>query len=336
MRRGKLLYVKPVKAKGRWYDYFDTGAKKANGKPILARLPDRADPTFGSVYASLMAGRTRRAKVASELKLPQMIDLYERSPEFRALKPATQSAYGTYLRLIADQLAPAPARGLERGDVLLLRDTMADRTGAANGMIRTMRALYKWGRSREHVEHDPCKGIVLFASEDYKPWPEELLVAALAAEPAIALPTALLYYLAQRIGDTCALRWTDIRDGFVHLTQEKTDKYLEVRVHRDLVTLLASTPRRGMTILADQSGLPMKEDTLRDHLQAFASARGYDIVPHGLRKNAVIALLEAGCSIAETASVTGQSLKMVEHYAKRRSSRHLSSSAILKLEGGKA
>lgn len=39
--------------------------------------------------------------------------------------------------------------------------------------------------------------------------------------------------------------------------------------------------------------------------------------PHGLRKNAVCALLEAGCSEAETAAITGQSLRMVMHYAQK-------------------
>jgi len=38
---------------------------------------------------------------------------------------------------------------------------------------------------------------------------------------------------------------------------------------------------------------------------------------HGLRKSAVVFLLEAGCSDAETASITGQSRRIVEHYAKQ-------------------
>lgn len=37
---------------------------------------------------------------------------------------------------------------------------------------------------------------------------------------------------------------------------------------------------------------------------------------HGLRKNAVIRLLYAGCTEKEVGSITGQSKRMVEHYAK--------------------
>jgi hypothetical protein len=55
-------------------------------------------------------------------------------------------------------------------------------------------------------------------------------------------------------------------------------------------------------------------------------------VPHGLRKNAVNALLEAECSTAEVSAITGQSLQMIEHYAKHRNTAKLASTAILKFE----
>lgn len=337
MLRGKLNYVKSVTAKGRRYEYFDTGAVNARGRPVLKRLPAREDVSFGSVYASLLAGRTRRANVAAELTVPRLIALYELSPEYRNLARSTQDNYGTYLRLLAHKFNTIPAREVGRQEVMFLRDTMAPRPGAANAMVRTCGALFKWARGREYVEHDPCKGIPMFDSEDYAPWPEQLLKAGLAAaDPAISLPIALLYYTAQRIGDVCALRWSDVREGYVHLRQQKTGKEMEIKIHRALSEILAATKPRGLTILADARGRAALPDTLRLRIQKFAADEGHQVVPHGLRKNAVNAFLEAGCSVAETAAVTGQSLGMVEHYAKQRSGRRLSTAAILKMEGGKA
>ena len=82
-----------------------------------------------------------------------------------------------------------------------LRDAMADRTGAANAMVRVMGALFRWGRDREYVDQDPCAGIEMFASIDYPPWPESLVADALTSDDAsIAVPVALLYLTAQRIG----------------------------------------------------------------------------------------------------------------------------------------
>lgn len=53
------------------------------------------------------------------------------------------------------------------------------------------------------------------------------------------------------------------------------------------------------------------------------------------RKNAVIALLEAGCTIAEVAAITGQTHHVVEHYAAQVNRRRLGKSAILKFEAAR-
>ena len=333
----KLPYVKVVTAKGKRYAYFDTGTSTPSGKPIYKRLPAIGAPGFGDSYAACLAGRSRRRNIAAVLTVPALIDLYERSPDFRRLAPATRRNYGYYLAVIGDQLNTAPAGEVERRDVLRMRANMADRTGAANAMVRTMRALWRWARHNEHVANDPCGGVELFDSKDYEPWPEDLLILALSDEdPAIRLPVALLYFTAQRIGDVCKMRWSDVRDGYVAVKQEKTKKDMDILLHGELRAELDRNPKASLTILADTIGRPVKIDTLRDRLQAWAAARGHKVVPHGLRKNAVNALLEAGCTVAETAAVSGQSLQMVEHYAKRRSGRKLSTAAIHKLERSKA
>ena len=49
-------------------------------------------------------------------------------------------------------------------------------------------------------------------------------------------------------------------------------------------------------------------------------------------KNAVNALLEAGCTIAEVAAITGQTFQVVEQYAAQVNRGKLGKAAILKLE----
>jgi len=356
MRRAKLPFVKRVTAKGRRYEYFDTGAKNAKGKPIYKRLPARDDPGFGNAYASLMAGRSRRANVARQLGIRQLVAQFIDSPEFDDLAEGTRKTYSVYLKVIAEKLHPAPAAEVERADVLRLRQAvMADArakgrrgTGAANGLKRTVQALYKWARHAElvGVDVDPAKRIALFDSEDHEPWPEELLNAALTDPDAgIRLPVALLYYTALRIGDGCLLRWDAIsaeaggRRVIVVRPQKgrRRKQELAIPVHRDLDAELAKVRSKGLTIIADGQGRPLDpDDVLRPRLQAWAAERGHKIVPHGLRKNAVNALLEAGCSVAETAAISGQSLALVEHYAKRRNNRKLGAAAILHWEGAKS
>jgi len=70
---------------------------------------------------------------------------------------------------------------------------------------------------------------------------------------------------------------------------------------------------------------------------AMSSLREAKLVFHGLRKSAVVFLLEAGCSDAEVSAITGQSREMVAHYAKQVNQKKLAAAAILKWEAaGKA
>lgn len=333
--RGRLPYTKTVRSKGRCYVYFVTGQQQ-DGKPILKRLPDKASPQFGATYAAMLAARTRREAVQTELTLPKLIELYQKSQKYQSLKPTSRYAYDNYLRKLIEAFGDAPAGQIERKDIVTLVDGIADKPGAANLILSITNALYAWGRSRDHVSNDPCRDIERFEVGEHQPWPESLVADALASKDRdVRLIVSLLYYTAQRIGDVMALRWADIRDGIIHLQQEKTGKPMTIRVHRELSKLLDQTPKRGMTVITDEVGRPMKKVAARHVLQAFARARGFKVVPHGLRKNAVNTLLEVGCTVAETAAISGQSLQMIEHYAKRRSSEKLSTSAILRWENMK-
>lgn len=69
---------------------------------------------------------------------------------------------------------------------------------------------------------------------------------------------------------------------------------------------------------------------------AYVGMTSAHVVTHGLRKNAVNALLEAGCSTAETAAISGQSLGMVEHYARARNQQALGTAAVLLWERKKS
>lgn len=333
MRHKTIPFVKRVKARGKWYFYFDAGLNGA-GKPILKRLPDPSSRDFGAQYAAFL-GHRNRDKPAEYLTVKKLIALYEKSQEFRKLAASSQRTYSIHLRKIEDEMGDGPADDIEPKDVSLLMDKMGDRPAAANLVMAVTGALYKWARQRQHVPQscNPTRDIERLEVGEHKPWPEPILNAALASDDVrVKLATHLLYYTAQRIGDICKLRWSDIRDGVIHMDQQKTGKTLRIHIHKLLAAELEATPKRALTILTTQDGKPIGPQRIRIALKDHCAAFGLDLVPHGLRKNAVIALLEAGCSVAETASISGQSFNMVEYYAKLRDQGKLSSAAVLKWE----
>ncbi len=329
----RIPHVRTKTAKGRTYLYFDTGVRNEFGKPVLSRLPDARDPTFPTALAMAKAGRAGRGKVNMVLTVNGLANLYEKSADHAALAEKSRTLYGSYLRQIRKALGPAPAGEVARRDVLMIRDRMADKPGAANALVRTLGALYSWGRQREYVENTPTKGVKMLPQGAHEPWAPWLVEAALESDDAtVRLAVGLLYFTAQRIGDVCKMRWTDIRDGVIELEAQKTGISLAIPLHSRLRAILAEAPRSAFTILL-RDGKPWEPVALRLHLQAWAKGRGAKVVAHGLRKSAVNALLEAGCSVAETAAISGQTLQMVEYYAKKRDQPKLASAAIHQWEG---
>ena len=334
MPKGKdLPHVKHVRSKGRDYYYFDTGQRKPSGAKIYKRLPDLKAPNFGDVYAAYKGGLTKRQDAPPQLTVGGLIRHYERSVEFNKLAVNTQRAYGYALRRIEKGLAKAPVDDVQPVDFAGLLGLMGNAAGNINMTRKVMAALYKWGKRKQLVaaNTNPIGEQEPVALGSHEPWPQAIIDAALASDqPRVRLAVHLLYYTAQRIGDVCRIRWSDVHGGSLSLTQQKTGRALEIPLHGNLAALLADEPNRGLTILTLADGGPLEANTLRKELQTFAAGYGAKVVPHGLRKNAVIALLEAGCSVAETAAVSGQSFPMVEYYAKLRDQKKLSTAAIIK------
>lgn len=330
----RLKFIKQVRAKGKLYLYFDTG-RVEGGKPVRVPLPPYDDPGFGSTYATLLGHRTRRANAidARGILMPKLIDLYQRSKAYDDLTDSSRRVYDIYLRKIEALLPTAPVDQIERRDFRRLFDGMADRPGAANLFKAVFNALMKFAVEHEYAKANPCEGIAPLKVGEHQKWPEPVLDAALESDDdRVRLLAHLLFYTAQRINDVLKMSWSDVAAGRVRVFVQKTKKKMAIQIHERLVEELARTPRRGLTIATRDDGKPLSEEAARKALKDFAASHGVDRVPHGIRKNAVISLLEADCSLIETAAVSGQSLKMVEYYAKQRDEARLNSAAVLKWE----
>lgn len=334
----KLPYLRRKRAKGKDYYYFDLG-KRSDGTRELLPLPGLKDPRFGDCYARAKATRTNRRNRQGILTLDGLIRQYEKSPEFRARKPNTVRSYGRYLakanELIRDGRGESPpARKIERRDILKLRDALADKPGAASQAVRVMGALFAWAVENEKLRDNPAKGIKKFAAKPHEPWPESLLEEGLK-DPQVGMAVALLFFTGQRIDEVVKMSWADIRGDIMRVYVQKTNQRMEVAILPELARMLEKTPKLAPTILTNANGRPWTQSGLRQKLQSWAKERGHKIVPHGLRKNAVNSLLEAGCTPSEVGGITGHSIGMVEHYSKRVNRRSLGRAAVVKLDAAR-
>src|SRR5262249_32944926 len=126
---------------------------------------------------------------------------------------------------------------------------------------------------------------------------------------------ALALYSGQRQGNVLAMKWSDVREDVMSVVQEKTDCHVVVPVHRDLAPILCAIPKRSVFILTNSHGTPWTKDGFRTSWGKMTAKLAFraGLVFHGLRKSAVVMLLEAGCTDAEVSAITGQSRQMVEH-----------------------
>jgi site-specific recombinase XerC len=113
---------------------------------------------------------------------------------------------------------------------------------------------------------------------------------------------------------------------------QKKRNHIAVAILPELAERLAASDKSAVTILINANGQPWGQGGLRQKLQQWAKARGHHVVPHGLRKNAVISLLEAGCTVYEVSGITDQSPQMVEHYAVKVNKLTLGRAAVIKLD----
>jgi integrase len=185
--------------------------------------------------------------------------------------------------------------------------------------------LHAFALKRNRRVEDWTAGLEPFKREEAnerQPWPDSLLEDALNSDDELfRRAVALALYTGQRPGDVCEMTWGAIKGDEIEVRQQKTGHRLAIEIHPDLKAILASTPRsdRHLFILSNRRGDRLTSGTFLTWCWDFSRERGMNRTPHGLRKNATEALFEVGCSAAEVAAITGhRSLKMIEHYGKRR------------------
>jgi integrase len=312
-------HVNAVRAKGRPYYYVHIGrGTPLAQKPI--RLPD--DPPRATT------------------SIASLIDAYRVSPEWNQLSEGTRTNWTLFHERIISVWGTLDVKGIRPKHVLALRDKFADRPAAANNLMRALSSLLAWSVPRGWRSDNPCREVrKLKGGDPYAPWPW-VAIAHFQSLGRVELwqAAALALYTGQRQSDVLDMRWRSIESGMIRVTQKKTGKELWIPIHRDLARILSTIPRCSLHILTNSRGQPWtsggfgvawREEMLRPEMRNLHQAR---LVFHGLRKSAVVMLLEAGATEAEVQAISGQSREMVTHYSRQVNQRRLAAAAILKWE----
>lgn len=335
-------HVHAVKAKGREYFYYqpNRGAQVKGARIRIAGVPFNIDGTPNSAWwANFRAASGDQLPAMGSNSFGALIDAYKSSPEWNELGDGTKEGRVRDLARIKSAWSDLPVAGLEPKHVLKFRDGFAETPAAANNLIKTLSALITWSIPRGWRTTNPCAHIKkLKIGEGYAPWDwTDIEHFRTHARQDLWNAAGLALYTGQRLGDVLQMRWRDVRGNLIYVVQNKTRKKLWVPMHRDLQTVVAGLPRTSVTLLTNSAGKPWKKGFKSSWAKQMdrpemTILREKELVFHGFRKSAVVFLLEAGCTDAEVAAITGQSRQMVEHYAKQVNQKKLAAAAILKWE----
>jgi integrase len=317
-----------------WVDTRNGGAKARYyfRRPGFKRIPLPGLPgsdEFMEAYRTALAGqalprpmigasRTRAGSISA------LIVTYLTSADFLARPASTQTTYRNILERFRREHGDKPVTLLTRQHINAMLAQKVSTPAAANHWLRLVKVLMQLAVEEGYRKDNPTIGIkrIKNRSDGFHTWNENEIAQFEACHPIgskARLALALLLYTAKRRSDVVRMGRQHIRDGVVHVRQQKTGAMLAIPLHPALAAIIEATPSAHLTLLTTSFGKPFtapgfgnwfRERCNEANLPRHCSA-------HGLRKAACRRLAEAGCSANVIAAISGHTtLTEVARYTK--------------------
>jgi integrase len=296
-------------------------------RTALPGLPGSTE--FMQAYEAALAGQAlpRPMIGASRTKpgsIAALIVSYFCAPQFLALAPATQQTYRLILEKFRSEHGDKPVALLTRQHINAMLAQRVVTPAAANDWLRMVKSLMVFAVEEGWRRDNPTVAIkrVKNRSAGFHTW-DETEIAAFESHHQIGskarLALALLLYTAQRRSDVVRMGRQHVRDGVVHVRQQKTGAMLAIPLHPALAATIAATPSDHLTFLVTSFGKPFTAPGFGNWFRERCNEAGLPrhCAAHGLRKAACRRLAEAGCSANVIASISGHTtLTEVARYTK--------------------
>lgn len=294
-------------------------------------------PQFMEVYEAALSGRP--LQIGANRTKPGTVSAaiigYYSDQSFLMLAPSTQRPLRGILEHFRADHGDKTIASLQRQHITAL--LKSKKRFAARHCLKAIRALMKYAIEIGLRPDNPVTGVKLpnLKTDGYHSWTEaeiEQFQAHHKAGTRARLALALLLYTGQRRGDVIRLGRQHMRDGFMHVRQQKTGIELAIPIHATLTAIIAETPANHLTLLTTQTGKPFSAAGFGNWFRDRCNEAGLaHCTAHGLRKAAARRLAEAGCTTHEIASITGHaSLGEVQRYTKAADQKRLALSAMEK------
>ena len=303
-------------------------------------LPPIRSAEFWPKAIEIRKGKVRRDHGEAK-DFTGLVEAFKAHDAYATLEPATRRGYDRSAAMILAAWAFDLPSELTTVDAQQAIDELGDTPATANQFRAFLSRLMAWGVPRGYCPTNPVTFTEkMKGGEPWKPWPEWAFEIFFAEAPLhLILPAVSVLFTGQRQGDIIKMRRPKKADKTIEVTAEKTESTVWIPIHTGYRTWIDRAPGESTALHVGVRGRPyLTTDGFRAEWQrlmrteTFKRFREERLVFHGLRKNAVINLLEVGCTESEVGAIVNMSEQMVRHYGRDVSLRALARNGMSKLE----
>jgi len=314
---------------------------RASGKR-LAGVPGT------SAFAASMADAEKSMLTRTDGTLAGLIRGFEQTAKWRKLAPSTQKEYVRILKFWDGQYGKVPLAAIAdknfRKRILAWHDDFSkDKPREADNRVTILARVLSWAAKDSDLAENVLDGFERAYSSDRsdKIWlPEHVDAFLAAAGPEMQLAMALALHTGQRQADIRKMAWSQYDGTTISLRQGKTGRDVRVPCTAALKATLDDAPRRGALILLTKTERAFQKRYFAEQWDAAATEAAKvqpaiaDLHFHDIRGTTVTMLFEAGCTVAEVASITGHTLRRAQEILDRYLARTntMAKNAIAKFE----
>jgi integrase len=307
------------------------------------RLPDLKSKEFWPEATKAHEAFIRRGRQGIK-DFKALVEAFqsETNPFWTKLAASTQRGYRTSGDIIKETWGDDLPVDLTTVDAQDAIDALGETPAKANQFRAFLSRLMAWGASRGY-----CKTNVVEMTEKipggepWVPWPNWAFEILLEHAPFhMQLIAMSAFFTGQRQGDVLAMTKPKAGENTIAVRAQKTGNTVWIPIHFAYRKWIDRVPTSDSVMLhagaratsyksADGFRTEWQKLMAKDVFKPFRENR---IVFHGLRKNAVINLLEVGCTENQVGAICNMSAQMVQHYGREVALRSLAKDAMKLME----
>ena len=330
MTRIRLRYIKEYRRNGETYRYF-----RRKGCAIIRLSGEPGSREFNAAYEAALAEKPVPALRFNAGTLGKLVADYYGSVDYANLKPNSRKSYRIVLDPIAKEHGHRLVREMGRDNARKIIEKIgATRPGMANLTRSVLKVLMEYAVATNWRNDNPVNGIPAYEIGTRHTWTDAQLAMYETRWPLGTrerLVYASLLYSGQRGGDVVRMMRPDGKARFINVIQEKTGTELTIPIHSEWRRAINAGPHKGLSLIGDSKGRPIKRPMLTLIIADAAKAAGLpaECKAHGLRKALLRRLAEAGRSSKQIAAISGhKTLKEIERYTEAANQAQLAEEAM--------